>query len=969
MKKTILSILFLCAACWAMAQTGRAYRTVPGDPLKARIYQLDNGLTVYLSDNKKEPRIQTYIAVRAGGKNDPAETTGLAHYLEHIMFKGTQRFGTSNFEAERPKLDSIRTLYEVYRQTTDPEQRRQIYHRIDSISYLGSTIAIANEYDKLMATIGADGTNAYTSNDVTCYTEDIPSNELENWAAVQSDRFQHMVVRGFHTELEAVYEEYNRSLTSDSRKLFFKMDQLLMPHHPYGKQTVLGTQDHLKNPSIVNIENFFHKYYVPNNVAICMSGDLDFDKTIDIIERYFGQWKNNGPAPAVETWPGEAPVTSPIVAEVTGLEAPMVALGWRFPGINDPSRPYLQIIQELIQNGKAGLFDLNILQQQKALTAQAFLYDRTDYSVLYALGMAKEGQTLDEVRALMLAEIEKIGRGEFDASLLEAIVNNLKLSEMRGLESNESRADKFVGAFVNRIDWADEVAYIDRLSALTKQQVVDFARQFLTTSNYACVYKRQGEDTSEKKIDKPAISPIEMNRDKTSDFVRQVAAHKPAPILPVFVDFDKDVLTQTLKNGNEYYYKRNTTNGRFDLAIRIERGNKADNLLGVAADYLAYLGTKRLSAEQLMSELYRLACSASVSTSDESTTLRVSGLAENEREAVRLLVDWLDNAQPKAGVYEALVDDILKGRELDKSNEQACYARLQAYALYGPHNSLTNIPSADALKAVDPQALLAKLRDLKNHHTTIFYYGPSAADEALALVNKYYKQPKQTLPAPADNYFELQNTPECVVYLAPYESKAIRMGSASVNGEVLNAELVPAVRLFNEYFGGGMNTIVFQELREARGLAYQASASYGVPSRKGGKTSFSTFIISQNDKMGDCLDVFHNIIEQMPASDTAFPISKESLVKSIATQRVEDGRVAAYVFDLRRRGYDHDWASDIYREASRLTLADVQRFAREHVSGRTYSYFILGDASQLDQKKLESIGRIQRLSLEDIFGY
>ena len=224
--------------------------------MQTRIYTLDNGLKVFLSVNTEKPRIQTYIAVRTGSKNDPAETTGLAHYLEHLMFKGTRQFGTTNPEAEEPLLDEIERRYEVYRKLTDPEERRKAYHGIDSVSQVAAQYFIPNEYDKLMAAIGAKGTNAYTSNDVTCYTEDIPSNEVDNWARIQADRFQNMVIRGFHTELEAVYEEYNIGLSNDTWKLYEAIYAMLWPNHPYGTQTTIGTQEHLKNPSITNIKIF-----------------------------------------------------------------------------------------------------------------------------------------------------------------------------------------------------------------------------------------------------------------------------------------------------------------------------------------------------------------------------------------------------------------------------------------------------------------------------------------------------------------------------------------------------------------------------------------------------------------------------------------------------------------------------------------------------------------------------------------
>ncbi|MDE6287786.1 MAG: insulinase family protein, partial [Muribaculaceae bacterium] len=336
-KKLLWCLILAITACSAAMAAKYEYTTVEGDPLGTKIYTLPNGLRVYMSVNKDKPRIQTYIAVRVGGKNDPAETTGLAHYFEHLMFKGTEQFGTSDYAAEKPLLEEIEQLFETYRVTTDSTERRNIYHRIDSISYQASLIAIPNEYDKLMALIGANGTNAYTSQDVTCYVEDIPSNQIENWARSQADRFEHPVLRGFHTELETIYEEKNMSLTQDNRKMSEAMLAALFPNHPYGTQTVLGTQENLKNPSITNVKNYHKQWYVPNNMAICLSGDFDPDEMVDIITKYFGHLKPNPSLPVLEVVE-EAPITEPIDVVVKGPDAERIYLAWRIPAAKDPDQ-------------------------------------------------------------------------------------------------------------------------------------------------------------------------------------------------------------------------------------------------------------------------------------------------------------------------------------------------------------------------------------------------------------------------------------------------------------------------------------------------------------------------------------------------------------------------------------------------------------------------------------------------------
>lgn len=274
------------AACESNEQQGESqytYESVDGDPFGLRLYTLDNGLKVYISENHKEPRIQTNIAVRTGSKQDPADATGLAHYLEHMLFKGTSKLGALNWEEEQVLLQEISDQYELLRATKDSAERKHIYHVIDSISGVAATLVASNEYDKLLSSLGAQGTNAYTSNERTVYINDIPSNELEKWLAIESERFSELVLRLFHTELEAVYEEFNRTQDSDYRQAYYKLMDLLFPTHPYGQQTTIGTGEHLKNPSMEKIHAYFKDRYVPNNMAIILAGDLDPEKTIAMV--------------------------------------------------------------------------------------------------------------------------------------------------------------------------------------------------------------------------------------------------------------------------------------------------------------------------------------------------------------------------------------------------------------------------------------------------------------------------------------------------------------------------------------------------------------------------------------------------------------------------------------------------------------------------------------------------------------
>lgn len=965
--KSIMVALLLTGAATAMQAKDYKYQTVKGDPTGTRIYTLDNGLRVYLSVNKETPRIHTYVAVKTGSRNDPAETTGLAHYLEHLMFKGTKQFGTTDAEKEAPLLKDIEERYEKYRTLTDPEQRKKAYHGIDSVSQLAAKYFIPNEYDKLMSSIGAEKTNAYTSNDVTCYTEDIPANEVDNWAKIQADRFQNMVIRGFHTELEAVYEEYNIGLTRDGNKEWEALSKLLMPTHPYGTQTTIGTQEHLKNPSIVNIKNYFNRYYVPNNVAICMAGDMDPEKVIATIDKYFGSWKRSD-ALSFPQFPKQKPLTAPKDTTVVGPEAENIVLAWGFDGGQSLQSDTLDVIANILSNGKAGLMDINLSQKMKYLGGEAFAMSLAEYGLMGISASPKEGQSLDEVKKLVLGEVENLKKGNFPDELLPAVINNMKLEYYHALEKNQDVADQFVDAFIKGREWQTVVGRLDRISKMTKAQIVAFANKYLN-NNYALVYKRQGEDTTQKKIDKPQITPIPSNRDLQSDFVKEIIASKTTPIEPRFVDFNKDLVKTKTKKGLPVLYVPNKQSGLFTLSFRYDFGLEADKRLPIAVDYLEYLGTNKLSPEQVKQRFYQLACDYSISAGTDNLNVTISGLNENMPKALWLVEHLLANAKVDKEAYMELVELVKKSRKDNRSNQNANFGALAAYGIYGPYNKVRNVMSNAELDKTNPQTLLNLLKGLRNYKHEVLYCGQSTPEALVKTIDEGHVIGKTLANVPQGKRYTEMQTKENEVWMAPYEAKNIYMMLYNNSGKGWNVEQQPMVYLFNEYFGTGMNGIVFQELRETRGLAYNASARYTTPSRVGGTESLQANIISQNDKMMDCVKAFNSIIDEMPQSDKAFELAKQASMKRIATERTTKfGIINAYL-QARRLGLDFDIKERIYNALPKITLKEMVEFEKQAMAKKPLRYLILGDEKNLDMKGLEEIGKIKKVTTQEIFGY
>ncbi|WP_216690153.1 M16 family metallopeptidase [Hymenobacter siberiensis] len=947
------------------------YESVPGDPLGVRIYKLDNGLTVYLSDYKDAPRIQTYLAVRAGSKNDPATATGLAHYLEHMVFKGTSKLGTQDWAKEKIELDKIEALYEVYRgQRNDAAARKRTYHQIDSISGVAATYAVPNEYDKVMGAIGAKGSNAHTSNEETVYQEDIPSNQLEKWAAIQAERMREMVPRLFHTELEAVYEEKNRGLDSDFNKEFEALNASLYPTHPYGTQTTIGTIEHLQNPSITEIKKYFGEYYVPNNVALCLSGDLDYDQTIRLIDKYFGAIPSK-PVPVFNA-PVEQPITAPITKEILGPQSENVMIGYRLPGKASKDAVRLRMLDKVLTNGQAGLIDLDLNQQQQVLEASSFTDMNDDYSTHVIYGTPREGQKLEDVKRLLLGELAKVKAGNFPDWLIPAIINNEKLTRTKSYESNEARASAMYEAFIERIDWKDYLKQQDDFGTITKAEIVKFANDNYG-QNFVTVFKRTGTDPNKVKVVKPAITPVPANRDVASAYYKQLTAMPSTDLQPVFVDYKKDIQETEIKPGLPLYYTHNTENGLFNLYYVFDLGNNQDPRWGLAADYLQYLGAGQYSAAQLQQEFYKLGCSFSVSSGPDRTFVTLNGLDANLEPALKLFEQLLHAPKPDAAALKNMVAGILKQRQDAKLEKRVILnAAMVSYVKYGPKNPFTNILSEKELKALKPAQLTALIQKLPTYQHRVLYYGPRPGKGDTMTIGDVlkaeHKTPAKLTPAPAAKDFAEQPLKDKKVYWVDYNMVQAEILFLT-KGDLYSKELAPTLALYNEYFGGGMGSIVFQDLRESKALAYSAYSGYNSADKLGRSNYNLSYIGTQSDKLPEAMAGMEALLTDMPVAEANLEIAKNAIRNSISTERITKGNILMSYERAKRLGLDYDLRRDVYASTQKMTFDELKKFQLAKISGQNQVILVIGSKDRLNFKELAKYGQVQQLTLKEIFGY
>ena len=975
MKNLCLALFFaLLVSCSSEApfetktatEDGYTYEYVTGDAMKTRIYTLDNGLKVYLSDYENAPRVQVYIPVKAGGKNDPAENTGLAHYLEHMMFKGNDKFGTVNFKEEEIMLDSIEQMFNYYATLTDDADRKEYYGKIDAYSNEAANQAIPNEYDKMIAMLGGKRLNAYTTEDRTVYTVDIPSNEVARFLEVEGSRFKKIVNRLFHTELEAVYEEKNRSLDNDQWKAFEALYSGVFQKHPYGTQTVIGTIDHLKNPSITEIKNYFDTYYRPNNVAICMSGDIDFAETIRLIDQNFGDWEANDDLP---NWSKieEDPITTPIVKEVLGPDAEFLNIGYRFNGTSSDEYVKVTLVDMILNNAEAGLIDLNLKQKQVVLDAGSYVDNMNDYSIHTIYGNAKQDQSLEEVKDLIMGQIDLLKKGEFDDWLLDAVITDFKKSKMKGLESNRSRANQMVMAFTNDMDWADYIKEIDKMEQIKKKDLVAFANENYN-DNYVVVYKKNGEAPNKQKVEKPQITKVPVNREEKSDFQMAIAEKEVEKLTPVFVNYSEDVSEFSVNNVN-VLARKNEENELFDLTYLLDLGKNADPKLAVAVQYLEFIGTEKYSAEEFKKELYKIGCSFSVFASTERTYVTLSGLDENMEAATNLFESLLANPKPDQDALAKMIDRTFKSRaDAKKSKRTILWSGLFNYGKYGPSNSFNDVLANNELGELRAEELTEIIKGLTKLPHRVLYYGPQDQDQVSSFLAANHPVPGEFNPIPELKVYDEREIEEPEVYWTDYDMVQTEIVFLA-KGETYDNKAEPAVSMFNEYFGGGMNSIVFQEIREAQGLAYSVFSSYSQPSKKDKANYLFAYIGTQADKQSEAMGAMMDLINNMPESQGAFDIAKGAILNKIESERVTGSGILWNYIGAQDKGLDYDIRKDIYEQVKSMEFENLKSFHEKYIKDNDYVTVLVGSRDKIDFKALSDYGKINEVSLDELFGY
>jgi predicted Zn-dependent peptidase len=966
-RKTISLLVFALALAILPISASAGYKRInkpnPADPMAVQIYELDNGLKVYLSENHDSPRFEAHIAVRTGSKNDPAETTGLAHYLEHLLFKGTTRLGTLDYEKEKPHLDRIIALYEQHFHETDPEKRKAIYEEINKEAQLAAQYEIPNEMDKLYKAMGEVGLNAHTWHEETVYQVNLPSNRLEQWAVIESERFAHPIFRLFQPELEIVYEEKNRTLDNKGEIIEDAVNKLLFKKHPYGQQTTIGEVEHLKNPSLEHVIDYYKKYYVPGNMAIVISGDINSRDAIKLIDKYFSAWKAE-PVPSEKTW-NEQPLQGAERVTVKYKAEEQALLAFRLPGHADPDIPALKVMDMILANSTAGLIDLNLNQQQKVRSAGANPEIHNDYGAEYLYGIPKKDQSLKEVEDLLLQQVQLVRKGEFEDWIIPAIVNDFKRNLKAGYESDGSRVGMMLDSFLSREDWDYHVGEISRIEKVTKADVVRVANKYYG-GGYVAGY-RLDEQQDVPKIDKPRIDQIKIDPTRQSAFFKQVTAMKVKPLEPVWVRPGKDYKKEKAQDGVELYYVKNPLNDLFSLTISVDLGTRHDSRLSAAVEFLDKSGTKRFSGEDLKKEWYKLGTDFSIGAGENEASISISGLDENLAKSWALLMEVLQEPTSDSETLDELKKIILVRREDAKKDFGTIGNAVRQYNRYGTDSAFLKVLPNESVTKLSTNELHDLIKSLLHYKHVVMYTGSLPLNKVRSIVRQH--SVAGPLREPPPYHFLTADTPAANrVYFFNKEQAQAMVRIEFADGKFAEANN-PPVQLFNDYFGGGMAGVVFQELREARALAYSVGAVYATGSRKGDENIMSGAIGCQADKTPEALDAFLELFEKMPASPDRFADTRDSVISRYRTGKLGFREIIGAVRMWERLEVPIDPRKARFEKVQRLGLDDILQFDKAHLQGRPKLISIVGDKKKIDLEKIKKDGSITELELKDIFAY
>ncbi|MFP4556112.1 MAG: M16 family metallopeptidase [Bacteroidales bacterium] len=953
MKKTVFILILLVTAATSL--------TAKTDIIK---YKLDNGLTVILNPDSLSSEVFGMVVANVGAKHDPATATGLAHYMEHMLFKGTKEIGTTSWESEKPHIDKIIELYDELAATDNEDERQEIQQKINEASVKANEYVINNELWSVLMEMGGTNLNAGTGTDATMYFNSFPPGQIEKWLEIYSHRFVEPVFRGFQAELEVVYEEKNMYSDQFMWNLIETFGKNFFKKHPYGQQSIIGSVEHLKNPQLSKMIEFYETYYVANNMALVLVGNFDPNQIKPIIAEKFSRLKS-----------GELP--EPLVFEeepfngrefTSGRYSPirLGIMGFRTAPKLHPDKIKLDIANGILSNSSStGLLD-QLMLNNKLMASMSLDMPYNDHGASLFVFIPKMfRQSLRKAESLVLKQLETLKKGEFDEELVDAIKLEKYRNFQRGLENYSQRAQLFADAFVSGEDLDVILDYPNRILDVTKEDIIEVANKYYG-DNYLAFYSKMGSADTEK-LEKPDFEPVVSNQETRSEYVEKLYEIDGVDVEYDPVDFENDIEKIEIKPNVNLHVNVNPINDIFSFAIRYPVGTIEQPNLKYLGRAMNYAGTSTMNPIEFKKEMGKIGCTYYVSSSNSNFSINISGPENNLPRSIELVNNLLQNTEFNRTSIKKIWEEERMDRKMEDSDPQSVAEALLEYAKYGENSQYINRLSKREVKRLGKKNMQETLNKLKEYEAEIHFVGNTPAKELAELIHNNLSFNESLKKGTSPIVKELEQYNENTV-LFVNNKKAVQSNiHFFMNGKPYTIDNKAAIDAFNTYFGGSFSGIVMQEIREFRSLSYAASARYITPAKSDKETHFTGYVGTQADKTIEAIGVYNDLLRNLPEKPERMDMIRNYLTYSGQTRKPEFRNMSFKIMDWKNQGYTKDPYLTLKPEYSKLKFDTIQNFHTKFIKDKPLVIVIVGDEKRVDIDALKKFGKFIEIDQKDLY--
>jgi len=934
-----------------------------------KTFQLGNGMTVYIWEDHSSPSVYGSVAVRAGSIDDPAEYTGLAHYLEHMMFKGTEKIGTLDWAKEKPIYEQIIAEYDRMAEEKDSDKKTAISKKINELSIEESRLNVLNEYANLIEGIGGSGLNAGTSYDHTVYFNNFPSNEIAKWLPLAAERFVNPVFRAFQSELETVYEEYNLYEDNASSKQQTFLLSSIFEGSPYARP-VIGLGEHLKNPRLSKLVKFYNDWYVPQNMALILVGDVDASKIVRLVNATFGRI---APRPMPQrnemldvTFKGRKQFT------FKSAQYPSVFLCYKGVKRGAEDELALQLCQNLLSNDSGtGILDKKVISGDfMGAFSTDFSFAHQGRIIIGGIPYYDEAQrsydSNRKVERMLNDAVAELSQGKFDASVLETIKINLCRDYDLQMESQDAKADVLTDVFISNLDLQKELNYKDRIMAVSVEDIKKAASSYFG-KDLVVIYNEQGRVDGGQKIQKPDYKPLDPSKGGSSAYASWFRGMTSPALAENFVDWSK-VQERQINSYSRLYYTPNEKNDVFTLILKYGANSRDLPKLKYGASLMNTAGIMAsFDSKQIKEEFSKLGATYNVSADNNYMTVTLRGYEQNLEQACILLTRLL--LMPKLDDKQLgnVIGGSVSERMIRRSDVNSLSEAMKEYLIYGDESRYIKELTDKEIVGLNIADLTGSVLEATKFAAEIHYSGQMPFDDVYSILSRSLPLQEGEKPTVSPVIRDMKEYKENTVVFVPNSSFQQTQIYFFLPMENYTKETEVLRQAFNRYFGGSFNGLVMQEIREYNSMAYTAAGTILTSGYDGKNQGLVGYIGTQNDKAMDAISLFLSLLEDLPKHPERFESIRSYLLQDALVKQPSDRYLSSSVAEWRRCGYTQDPAVTRLPQIKALTFDDIVSYYEKYIKGRPIAIGVVGSPKAMNAKQLSKFGKVVQMGEKDLF--